>query len=142
MQERMAQRPSLLIVSKDEASYEALRICMSEPGLTLHAGSAEAGQKILDVGEAPLILIELNSPGNIEALVRAALGYDADSQILVIAGASEEAMAARLMRLGACDILSRPVDPEIVRAATDRAGETYSLRRQLKRWLSGQNAPD
>lgn len=138
----MAQHPTLLIVSKDEASVEALRICLSDPGLTLSANSAEQGQKVLDAREVPVMLLELNSPGNFESLLASAMKLDSDSQVILCAAAGEQALAARLLKLGACDILSRPADPEAIRSVTDRAMEAYSLRRQLKRWQSGQGEPD
>ena len=116
----MPQRSSTLIISKDEASFEALRICLSDPGLTLSANSAEQGQKILEAREAPIMLIELNCTGNFEALLSSALGYDSDAQVMVLASSSEQALASRLLKAGACDILPRPCDPEILRAASDR----------------------
>src|SRR5260370_16863738 len=95
----MAQRPLLLIVSKEDASFEALRICLSDPGLTLSANSAEQGQKILEEREAPVMLLECDCPGNLEALVSAALLHDSDAQVLLAANAQEQSLPTRLIRL-------------------------------------------
>jgi DNA-binding NtrC family response regulator len=96
----------------------------------------------LEAKQAPLLLIELNAAGPFEELVAAALQADADAQVILLADASEQALAGKLLKLGAADLLPRPCDPEIFRAATDRASEAWMLRRQLRCWQQSLPAPD
>jgi DNA-binding NtrC family response regulator len=137
----MALRPSILIVSPDVPGFEALRLCLSDPGLTLSATHAEDAQKILESREIALLLIDLAAHGNHETLTGSALKLDSDTQVIVLAGPAESAMAQRCLKQGACDMLAKPFDPEVLRAATDRASEAYQHKRQLKRWRAAQPKP-
>jgi two-component system response regulator HydG len=138
----MPQSPSILIVAKDEASFEALRICLSDPGKAFSATRAEEAQKIVEAREIPILLVEISCPGNIEALLASALKADEDAQIIILSDSSQEALASQCLKLGACDLVSAPWNPELIRLVSDRCVETYLLRRQIKRFNADLPKPE
>jgi DNA-binding NtrC family response regulator len=138
----MTSRFSLLICCKDESLFESMRACLSDPGSTLSAFRIDLAQKILETREAPILVVDLSVPGNIEALVSAARLLDSGAQVILLADPSEAELARRCLRLGAQEILPRPCDPELLRRATDRAVEAYNMGRQLKLWQSSAGGPE
>jgi DNA-binding NtrC family response regulator len=138
----VASRPSILILSKDDASFEGLRMCLSDPGMTTSAHSVEQALRVMEGRDTPVIVMEMEAGGDLEGLARRAYQLDADSQLLILGSEAQLSAAGRWQGMGSVDLYSQPVDPEVLRNASDRAVEVYALRRQLKRWQAGPASGD
>jgi DNA-binding NtrC family response regulator len=107
-------------------------MCLSDPGLTLSANSAEQGMKHVESRDTPILILEMDAPGNLEALAARALQLDPDTQLIVLGDATEAKALEAWRGIENLELLPRPADPQMLRSASDRAAEVYTLRRLLK----------
>ncbi|MES2202645.1 MAG: sigma 54-interacting transcriptional regulator [candidate division FCPU426 bacterium] len=129
------RRPPLLIVSKSQSLADSL----SGLGPTPMVESVDDALAVLELRELPVLLIEMNVPGDPELLLKRALEADRDCQVLVFASDKESSAALKVLSQGAAEVLPRPCDPGRAVAAVQRAGLLWKFQRELRHWKA---APD
>jgi len=124
----MAQR-EVLIVEHDRQAREALhQIFVSAGYHCLLANDGREGVEAFKAGRPPLVVTDLKMPGitGIE-LLQQVRAVDDDVAVIVLTGAADVKTAIASLKLGAHDVIMKPVNMDELLIATERALE----RRQL-----------
>lgn len=116
----MSDRPSILIVDDEEVVRRSYSRVLS--GAHCHTESAVNGDEALRaLARAPfdVVLLDLRMPGQDGITVLKAIKQRwPESEVVVITGYPSVETAKEAVRLGACDYLAKPVDPDVVIHAT------------------------
>src|SRR4051794_26462325 len=132
-----ASAPRLLLVDDDPLINESLAFALAGEYQVTRAGDRAGAVEQLRSGLKPeLALIDLGLPpvahlpnegfkliGDLPAHAR-------DVRILVLTGQNEESNARRARALGAVDLVPKPCEPEVLRAALRRATHASALERR------------
>ena len=113
----------VLLVDDEAAFVETLALRLENRGY--RATVAEAGEMAVDEAQQKsfdVILLDLAMPGmdGIETLKRL-LELNPDSQVILLTGRATVGKATAAMRLGALDLLEKPVDIEGLAAKIEEA---------------------
>jgi two-component system nitrogen regulation response regulator GlnG len=127
--------PSLLIVDDDALIIDTLSYVLGSEFDLLSASSRASAITAIRQrgGHLDLALIDLglpplpNRPDEGLALIGELLAHDPHCKIIVLSGQNEEAHARHARTLGALEFVAKPTQPEVLRAALQRA---LHLRRQ------------
>jgi DNA-binding NtrC family response regulator len=125
-------RQSLVDVLRDRG-YEA------EPAASVPAAMAHLARSPVDV-----VLTDLKMPGQDgREMIRRVQATAPDVPVIVLTGHGTVGSAVECLRAGASDYLLKPVDPEALEVAIDRALAARALRREvgLLRSAAGVDAP-
>src|SRR5215831_11074951 len=131
--------PSVLVVERAGDSTHALVAALRERGLrVLEAGDETTAYRILDEEGVDAVVSELSAP-RIDgmALLRHARQLDPDVGAVLITSAAPLELALEAMREGAHDVLVRPVPPERVVVALERALEHRRLAARVAEMEEG-----
>lgn len=128
----MRERAPLLILAKTEESLENLRSCVNHHGTVYSTASAEEAQKIVELRAIPVFVIESDAPGNIETLISSIQRSEPHSQCILAFAPAEEELAKRCLKVGACHLMPRPWDAEVLKSAVSRSYEHYEMLLQSK----------
>lgn len=116
----MSDRPSILIVDDEEVVRRSYSRVLS--GAHCHTESAVNGDEALRaLARAPfdVVLLDLRMPGQDGITVLKAIKQRwPESEVVVITGYPSVETAKEAVRLGACEYLAKPVDPDVVIHAT------------------------
>jgi len=131
-----ASRPRLLLVDDDPLINESLAYALAGEFDVVRAGDRPAAVAALREGLKPeLALIDLGLPPVAHLpnegfkLIGDLLAHAPDVRILVLTGQNEESNARRARALGAVDLVPKPCEPEVLRAALARALDSRGLDR-------------
>jgi DNA-binding NtrC family response regulator len=125
--------PVVLLVDDDPAFRRSWsRLLSAEHYRVAEAVDAPSALAALQSSAARLILLDLmlppsNTPDAGAALLPELLSLRPDAKIIVASGASDMALALRLVREGAYDFLQKPVDPDVLLAVLARAAARLAL---------------
>ena len=124
---------SLLVVDDDTTTRETLTDYFADIGWAIRvAATASEGRRLAAEHSPDVALVDLRLPdADGLVLIEALLADDADLAIIVLTGHADVPTAVRAMRLGATDLVEKPVNLEVLRAAVERAAERGRLRREL-----------
>jgi DNA-binding NtrC family response regulator len=124
----------LLIVDDDQTTRETLTDFFSGVGYSVHAAAtASAGRRAATDHAPDVALVDLRLPdADGLRLIEALLADDPDLAIIVLTGHADVSVAVRAMRMGAVDLIEKPVDLEVVQHAVERAAERARLRREVQ----------
>ena len=124
---------SLLVVDDDATTRETIAEFFTSVGYAVRvAATASEGRRTAAEHSPDVALVDLRLPdADGLRLIEALLADDADLAVIVLTGHADVSTAVRAMRLGATDLIEKPVDLEVLRAAVERAGERGRLRREL-----------
>src|SRR3954464_11035579 len=132
-----ASAPRLLLVDDDPLINESLAFALAESHDVVRAGDRPAAVEALRAGLKPeLALIDLGLPPVAHLpnegfkLIGDLLAHAPDVRILVLTGQNEESNARRARALGAVDLVPKPCEPEVLRAALRRATHASALERR------------
>jgi DNA-binding NtrC family response regulator len=125
----------VLLVEDDEAMGRLTAAMLTRVGFTVtHVRTGAAALELLGVEAIDLVLTDLNMPGlsGLE-LCQRVTETRPDVPVLVITafGTMETAVAA--MRAGAYDFVTKPIQPEALVFAVERAAAHRTLREEVKR---------
>lgn len=120
----------VLAVDDDPAALEAIVALLQKDGFEVHtAASAEAAEELLSRFSYPLIITDLVLPGQSGIdLVRRAGERQPEAASIVVTGHATLRTAIEALKAGAADYLTKPVDPEELRALIAHALEGRSKR--------------
>ena len=135
---------SVLLVDDDETVRDTLGDFFRSLDWVVHlAATGTEGRRLAAEHSPDVALVDLRLPdGDGLRLVEALRADDAEMAILVLTGHADVATAVRAMRLGAADLLEKPVDLELLRAAVEQAAERVRERRELVHLRGRQAARD
>ena len=124
----------LLVVDDDQTTRETLSEFFSGAGYSVHvAATATDGRRGAATHAPDVALVDLRLPdADGLQLIEALLADDPDLAIIVLTGHADVSLAVRAMRLGAIDLIEKPVDLEVVQRAVERAAERARLRREVQ----------
>lgn len=116
----------VLAVDDDPAALEAIVALLQKDGYEVHtAASAEAAEELLSRFTYPLIITDLVLPGQSGIdLVRHAGARQPEATSIVVTGHATLRTAIEALKAGAWDYLTKPVDPDELRALIARALES------------------
>jgi len=125
----------VLLVEDDEAMGRLTATTLTRKGFTVsHERNAEAALQVLSTEAFDVVLTDLNMPGmsGLE-LCQRVTEVRPEVPVLVITafGTMETAIAA--MRAGAYDFVTKPIQPDALVFALERAASHRSLREEVKR---------
>jgi DNA-binding NtrC family response regulator len=124
---------SLLIVDDDTTTGETLAKYFTNLGYLVRVAASAAGGRRAAADHSPdVALIDFRLPdAEGSSLITALLADDPDLAVIVLTGHADIRTAVRAMRVGAADLVEKPVDTEALREAVDRAAERARLKREL-----------
>jgi two-component system CheB/CheR fusion protein len=114
---------AIFVVDDDRETREAMRVLLTDAGHPVKTyASAQAFMKSLRPEDTGCLITDVRMPGmnGLEMLARLAAA-DSKMPAIVITGQGDIAMAVQAMRAGAVDFIEKPVGPEALLAALDRA---------------------
>ncbi len=124
---------SVLIVDDDESVRETLVEFFETFGHTARgAASASEGRRLAQEHAPDVVLLDLRLPdaNGLHAL-EALRADDPDVAVIVLTGYADVGTAVRAMKIGAADVMEKPVDLEALSAAVTRAAERSKLRQEV-----------
>jgi two-component system CheB/CheR fusion protein len=114
---------AIFVVDDDRKTREAMRVLLADAGHPVKTyASAQAFMKSLRPEDTGCLITDVRMPGmnGLEMLARLAAA-DSKMPAIVMTGHGDIAMAVQAMRAGAVDFIEKPVTPEALLAALDRA---------------------
>ncbi|HVQ29275.1 MAG TPA: sigma-54 dependent transcriptional regulator [Vicinamibacteria bacterium] len=141
MSTRRKQRGRILVVEDEAYVRDSLREILVECGYEVtEAGTVDEAVARLARTSVDVILTDFRLPGaDGLALVRRVKAGSVETPIVVLTGQGTIASAVECLKSGASDYLLKPVDPEALEVALDRAVEGQALKREV-RYLRGAMA--
>jgi len=142
-EERMTARGRVLLVEDEAYVRASLDDLLRARGFDVSLASG-VDDALTSLAKAPVdvVLTDLKMPGGggLELVRRAHTAYPG-VPVVVLTGHGTVPSAVECMRWGASDYLLKPIDPEALEAALDRALETSALRREVA-YLRGAAGAD
>ncbi len=125
----------LLLVDDEEGIRTVLALLLTDMGCTVRT-AASGAEALAMVRAAPpaVVLTDVRMPGmdGID-LLRAVKAESPGVEVLVLTGHGDMELAVSSLRHGAGDFLTKPVAPEALEVALDRARQRMALREALRR---------
>ncbi|MFT5291845.1 MAG: DNA-binding NtrC family response regulator, partial [Planctomycetota bacterium] len=124
----------ILVVDDEEFVRDSLQAVLEAHGYVVRVASgAQSAIKLLRTEEFDAILTDMRMPqGDGNELLQSARAEGLDVPVLVLTGASTVGEAVTAMRSGAYDLLEKPVEPERLVGALERALERGRLTREVQ----------
>lgn len=124
---------SVLIVDDDATVRDTLADFFDSLGHTARSvGTATEGRRAVAEHTPDVVLVDLQLPdAHGTQLIEALRADDPELAIIVLTGHADVDTAVRAMRLGAADLLEKPVKLELLGDAVHRAAEGVRMRREL-----------
>ena len=135
---------SVLLVDDDDTVRETLgEFFQSLDWVVQLASTGTEGRRLAAEHSPDVAIVDLRLPDSDGLrLVEALRADDPELAILVLTGHADVATAVRAMRLGAADLLEKPVALEVLRDAVAQAAERVRERRELAHLRQRQLAHD
>jgi DNA-binding NtrC family response regulator len=127
---RLSGSGTVLVVDDSPAVRASLRKILQKEGYRLlEADSGEAAMRMLDAESVDLLLTDLRMPGldGLE-LVRQARNLRPPVETIVFTAFGTVETAVEVMREGACDFITKPIDRLVLLKTVQKALETKRLR--------------
>jgi DNA-binding NtrC family response regulator len=121
---------SILIIDDDAANLELMAGAFASWGWRVHTAHAgEAGLALYDRERPDLVLLDLDLAGNRGLGVLVELRRrDPEATVIMLTTEGDIARVVQAMKLGAEDVLTRPVDLDDLQTGAERAYEKVDLR--------------
>ncbi|WP_051384473.1 hybrid sensor histidine kinase/response regulator [Nitratidesulfovibrio termitidis] len=132
-----SQRPllPLLLVDDEEGIRTVLALLLTDMGCAVRtAASGAEALAVVRANPPAVVLTDVRMPGmdGID-LLRAVKAEFPGVEVLVLTGHGDMELAVSSLRHGAGDFLTKPVAPEALEVALDRARQRMALREALRR---------
>ena len=125
---------TILLVDDEPDIRDVLEIYLTDLGYSVHsAGNGEAALKTFHRVVPAIVLTDIKMPGmdGIELLRR--IKTDApDTEVIMITGHGDMALAIDSLKLEATDFITKPINDDLLAVALHRAEERIAMRQQLK----------
>jgi len=136
MDSRMSQElhTQILVVDDDEQTRWALCQILNKKGYkTVQSQDGEEAIRHLGEDRVEIAILDIRMPGisGLDVLSRVR-DREISSSIIVLTGHASIDAAVEAMKLGACDYLTKPVDPDRLLLAVQKASELHDIRKRVK----------
>jgi two-component system response regulator HydG len=125
----------ILVVDDDQTSCELIQESLTRQGFqVVTQTSAKAALALVVEQDFDVFITDLGMAemGGL-ALTERVLGLRADLPVIVVTGMVSLETAISALRAGAFDFLTKPLDPDLLCIATERAAKHKSLHEEVKR---------
>jgi DNA-binding NtrC family response regulator len=131
----MAVAARLLIIDDEPDSSEFLKVLVEPRGyLVRTASSAAEAREVLQTWQPEIVLMDLMLPdADGLDLLREFKEASPESQVIMVTGYASVSKAVEAMRSGAFTFIEKPVEPEVVLAMLEKAGEKFELSAENRR---------
>ena len=131
---------SILVVDDEETARMVISEFLQTKGYeVLQAGTFADARKIVNNGEADLIILDVQLPdGYGPNLLHDVARLPVRPQVIIVTAHGEVSMAVEAMKAGAQDFLEKPLNLLELEAAVKRATEVITMRRELNHWRGSQ----
>ncbi len=141
----MSVAARLLIIDDEPDASEFLKLLVEPRGYLVRTASSGAeARKVLETWQPEIILMDLILPDTDGiALLQEFKEASPESQVIMVTGYGSVTKAVECMRSGAFTFIEKPVEPELLLATLEKAGEKFELsaeNRRLKDKLRGQTS--
>jgi len=122
-----------LVIEDDAVCRRSLVAALERLGLTVYrAASVEEGRPLLEDGVG-ILFLDLHLPGMCgDRFLGHVTRYQPEVPVVIVTSDDRLERAVELMRRGAYDYLSKPVDPGHLEAVVHRAQQEWHRRREVK----------
>ncbi|CAB5079357.1 Adenylate cyclase (EC [Olavius algarvensis associated proteobacterium Delta 3] len=127
---------TVLLVDDEEDIREVLRFFLSEIGYSvLTAASGKKALEIVCSDHPPVVLCDIKMPemNGIE-LLRKIKSESPDTEVIMITGHGDMALAVQCLQLDATDFITKPIEENVLEFALKRATERYDMRFRLREY--------
>jgi signal transduction histidine kinase len=126
----------ILLVDDEEGLRKVLGLSLEDRGYRVHtAADGRQALALFDKTHPAIVLTDIKMPGmDGIGLLQAVKQRDPDTEIIMITGHGDIALAIKSLKCDATDFITKPIDDEILDIALKRAGERIALRRQLREY--------
>jgi DNA-binding NtrC family response regulator len=125
---------SILLVDDEPDIRDVLAIYLTDLGYTVH--TAENGETALQTFHRvvpSMVLSDIKMPGmNGIELLRRIKAEAPTTEVIMITGHGDMALAIDSLKLEATDFITKPINDDMLAVALRRAEERITMRRQLK----------
>jgi DNA-binding NtrC family response regulator len=131
----MAVAARLLIIDDEPDSSEFLKVLVEPRGyLVRTASNAAEARQVLQTWQPEIVLMDLVLPdADGLDLLREFKEASPESQVIMVTGYASVTKAVEAMRSGAFTFIEKPVEPEVVLAMLEKAGEKFELSAENRR---------
>jgi len=135
-------RSTVLVADPETATLERLREPLDSAGLRVVGASTvrEALDQCEEGVDVALVDADMPDSEGLE-LIERMKALDPDLPIILVSDRSSVPRAVRAIQLGAYHYVQKPVDPEKMLPTIEKALETTSLRREVRRFRNDQSKP-
>ncbi len=140
----MAERLRVLVVDDDAPARRAIASFIARRGdVVREAEDGEAALSILEFEDIDVVLSDVRMPKlDGISLARAMQARSEDSVVVLMTAFATIENVISALREGAYDYLIKPIDPEQLQAALNRARERIGLRRRVRSLTAAMSARD
>jgi DNA-binding NtrC family response regulator len=131
----MAVAARLLIIDDEPDASEFMKLLVEPRGYLVRTASSGAeARKVLETWQPEIVLMDLMLPdvGGLD-LLREFKETSPESQIIMVTGYGSVPKAVEAMRSGAFTFIEKPVEPELLMAMLEKAGEKFELSKENRR---------
>ncbi|MFH1772497.1 MAG: sigma-54 dependent transcriptional regulator [Candidatus Omnitrophota bacterium] len=126
------KQPVILVVDDDPSVLEAFKVILDEQFKILTAQSGKSALDTVSKEPVDLVFLDIAMP-DIDGMkiLRTMKELDANLSIIIATATDSAKMAVEAMRLGACNYITKPFDPDEVVAVAQKALEREELLKEV-----------
>jgi DNA-binding NtrC family response regulator len=131
----MAVAARLLIIDDEPDASEFMKLLVEPRGYLVRTASSGAeSRRVLQTWQPEIILMDLMLP-DVDGLdlLREFKEASPESQVIMVTGYGSVPKAVEAMRSGAFTFIEKPVEPELLMAMLEKAGEKFELSAENRR---------
>jgi two-component system NtrC family sensor kinase len=129
----------ILVIDDEESIRSMMRLSLEADGYEVQtAQDGLTGLEIFEKESPEVVLLDVRMPemDGIEVLAKI-MSKDPDSEVIMITGHGDMAMAIECLKKQASNFLTKPVSDEMLSIALNRSLERHELKAKLKRYTAG-----
>ena len=126
----------VLLVDDEAGIRKVVGITLADMGYTVfEAASGDEALAVFERVRPPIILTDIRMPGMDGLnLLRRIKEISPDTEVILATGHGDLEMAVAGLKLDACDFIAKPVGPEVLEIALDRAKAKIVMRERVKNY--------
>ena len=126
----------VLIVDDEAGIRKVVGFTLEDMGYMVHqAASGDEALAVFARVHPPVVLTDIRMPGmdGLE-LLRRIKEISPDTEVILVTGHGDLEMAVAGLKLDACDFIAKPVGPDVLEIALNRASAKITMRARLKNY--------
>lgn len=128
-------KPKLLVIDDEEGIRKVLGISLRDAGYeVLEAANGEIGMDLFQCENPPIVITDIKMPGlDGMAVLERIKSISPDTEVIMITGHGEMALAIQSLQLNASDFITKPIHDQALFISLKRAEERLAWKRLSKR---------